>query len=626
MKSQGEKFGYFSSSFITQTIVKIAVVIQVSSSPISSSTSSPSSPPIQVTILNMRLINTQTYELVEFFYDIPPYAILSHAWGNEEVTFQEYLLVAGPEASRHAHIRRKGGFSKIMGACHRARGDGLKFLWCDTNCIDKSSSAELTEAINSMYAWYRDSVVCYAFLADVDASPGAFAKSRWFTRGWTLQELLAPKKVVFFDGHWGVLREKRDLADTISKITRIHIGALHDCSSIPEYSIAQRMSWAASRQTSRSEDIAYCLLGIFGINMPLLYGEGSKAFMRLQAEIIKVTDDQSILAWGTQVSSKQPPTGALALSPASFSSCGSIVKEKEAAQWPYSITNLGISLQLPIIQTRTHGTMLAGLNCSYELQEVSDPGRHHVSPHTRSRRLPIWIWLMTTGTETFVRTQFPTPRTFLGELYPERARRTIVKLYIKTGIPVFPKYPDIANSTLSNKHETGFPTGFVIALSFGQLRHLTGTFEAAFPPGNFTIDRIKFNQPLNLTHEVILMDNYGVLLSMVWDQHGCPKSWRHLVFANPNRQISDKMKVDNWAYLSGRQYEKDGSAIISSNGVENIDNLMKRLPECHLDRSDIKQRPYVYMGKDVWINSYGQPKVFVHVVFQENPIITAIST
>ncbi|GAP90934.2 putative vegetative incompatibility protein het-e-1 [Rosellinia necatrix] len=245
----------------------------------------------------MRLIDVKTLELKEFFDDTPPYAILSHTWGNEEVTFQQYLLATGPDAERYFHIKRRVGFLKIIGACERALADGLQYLWCDTNCIDKSSSAELTEAINSMYAWYRDSVVCYAYLADISGGSETFAKSRWFKRGWTLQELLAPKKVVFFDAHWMAFGDRDNLSRSICEITRIHIGALQDHTTVPEYSIAQRMSWVADRVTSRQEDIAYSLLGIFDINMPLLYGEGNKAFLRLQQEIIKATDDQSILAW-----------------------------------------------------------------------------------------------------------------------------------------------------------------------------------------------------------------------------------------------------------------------------------------------------------------------------------------
>ncbi|TGJ78993.1 hypothetical protein E0Z10_g9771 [Xylaria hypoxylon] len=245
----------------------------------------------------MRLIDVNTLQLKEFHDKIPPYSVLSHTWEGEEITFQEYLIATGPDAKSHSHIKQKQGFSKIIGACNRARADKLGYLWCDTNCINKSSSAELSEAINSMYAWYRDSVVCYAYLADVGGNPNSFATSRWFTRGWTLQELLAPDKVIFFDRNWGVLGDRKDLADTICNVTRIHIGALHDQNTVSQYSIAQRMSWAADRRTSRQEDTAYCLLGIFNINMPLLYGEGQRAFLRFQQEIIKVSDDQSLFAW-----------------------------------------------------------------------------------------------------------------------------------------------------------------------------------------------------------------------------------------------------------------------------------------------------------------------------------------
>ncbi|RWA08664.1 hypothetical protein EKO27_g6456 [Xylaria grammica] len=270
-------------------------------------------------IANMRLIDVKTLELKEFHHDIPPYAILSHTWGHEEVTLQEYLLATGPDSNKHHYIKKKQGFLKIFGACKQARSEGLAYLWCDTNCIDKKSSAELSEAINSMYAWYRDSVVCYALLTDVGVnvggSPGVFEKSRWFTRGWTLQELLGPKKVVFLDGHWKILGDRAHLAQTISKVTRIHIGVLNDRNTVLDYSIAQRMSWAANRETTRLEDVAYCLLGIFDINMPLLYGEGTKAFRRLQEEIIKVSDDQSILVWEPRNYQQQTGTRILGENP-----------------------------------------------------------------------------------------------------------------------------------------------------------------------------------------------------------------------------------------------------------------------------------------------------------------------
>lgn len=240
----------------------------------------------------MRLINVITLDLEQYYGDqTPQYAIVSHTWdGDNEVTFQEW------ERRADSAIRRKTGYAKIMEACHRARADGLRYLWCDTNCIDKTSSAELSEAINSMFAWYRDSQVCYAYLADFQKGTGDFRKSRWYTRGWTLQELLAPNTVIFFDQNWVGIGDKTMLASQISDITKIHKGALMDRSTIHNYSIAQRMSWAADRETTRTEDIAYCLLGIFDINMPLLYGEGPKAFARLQQQIINVSPDQSILA------------------------------------------------------------------------------------------------------------------------------------------------------------------------------------------------------------------------------------------------------------------------------------------------------------------------------------------
>ncbi|KAI0188976.1 heterokaryon incompatibility protein-domain-containing protein [Xylaria flabelliformis] len=306
----------------------------------------------------MRLINVKTLELIELFNQVPPYAILSHTWGDEEVTFQEHLAATGPDSKRHAHIKRKAGFHKIMGACERAQSDGLQYLWCDTNCIDKSSSTELSEAINSMYAWYNDSEICYVYLADVSGRVGldgsedsiSFEQSRWFTRGWTLQELLAPKKVVFFDLTWKVLGDRKDLANRISKITRIHSGALHDRSTVSSYSIAQRMSWAADRVTSRQEDIAYCLLGIFDVNMPLLYGEGKNAFIRLQKEIIKISDDQSILAWDLSTTN-EPSVGCLATAPIHFRTCGSIVMERALQRYPYSHTNMGLSMSAPISTT-----------------------------------------------------------------------------------------------------------------------------------------------------------------------------------------------------------------------------------------------------------------------------------
>jgi hypothetical protein len=163
-------------------------------------------------------------------------------------------------------------------------------------CIDKTSSAELSEAINSMFRWYRAATICYAYLSDVDELP-FLNRSKWFTRGWTLHELLAPEDVLFYSSNWTLLGSKLKSSDELSRITNINTDVL-TTGRFHHINIAVRLSWAAKRQTTRVEDMAYCLMGIVGVNMPLLYGEGKRSFIRLQEEILKVSDDYSIFGWG----------------------------------------------------------------------------------------------------------------------------------------------------------------------------------------------------------------------------------------------------------------------------------------------------------------------------------------
>lgn len=242
----------------------------------------------------MRLLNTSSLQLQEFFdKDTPPYAILSHRWGTEEILYQDMI----PAANQH-ETQNKEGYAKLLGASNLARKQDYRWIWIDTCCIDKSSSAELTEAINSMYQWYGAAQVCYAYLNDVE-SLSTLTESKWFTRGWTLQELVAPKDVRFYTTDWKYLGSKDDpqLLDAVSGVTRIERSVL-STGQFENVTIAKRMSWAAGRETTRVEDSAYCLLGIFDVNMPLLYGEGRKAFQRLQEEILKVSDDHTLFAWG----------------------------------------------------------------------------------------------------------------------------------------------------------------------------------------------------------------------------------------------------------------------------------------------------------------------------------------
>ncbi|OBZ69924.1 hypothetical protein A0H81_10585 [Grifola frondosa] len=202
----------------------------------------------------MRLIHTARIELVEYTSPstFPRYAILSHRWRNEEVLLHN---IQEPDV-----VKTMEGYSKIISCCTQARLDGYDWVWIDTCCIDKTSSSELSEAINSMYMWYSKSEVCYAFLDDVrsDEDPksegSSFRRSTWFKRGWTLQELIAPSSVVFFAGDWVDIGTRTSLAYTIEDITRIEHSVLW---SLPKtVSIARRMSWASNRETTREEDQA----------------------------------------------------------------------------------------------------------------------------------------------------------------------------------------------------------------------------------------------------------------------------------------------------------------------------------------------------------------------------------
>ncbi|KAH9848619.1 heterokaryon incompatibility protein-domain-containing protein [Lenzites betulinus] len=270
-----------------------------------------------------RFLNTYTGEFV-WIADVgaTPYAILSHTWrsdkeGGEQtyddiVKLQTKCPTANPKPWNDDRPPRfnKKFFShpklseKIKRACEVARKAGFRLIWIDSCCIDKRSSAELSEAINSMYALYRDADVCYVYLADVPrgtdprAKDSEFWKSRWHKRGWTLQELVAPPYVVFLTSDWTFLGTKTGLASTLEKVTGVDAGILLGVERVESASVAKRMSWAAERETTRVEDRAYSLLGIFGVHMSPIYGEGTNAFLRLQEEIIKHIPDQSIFAWG----------------------------------------------------------------------------------------------------------------------------------------------------------------------------------------------------------------------------------------------------------------------------------------------------------------------------------------
>ncbi|KAM5546238.1 hypothetical protein V8D89_000364 [Ganoderma adspersum] len=313
----------------------------------------------------MRLLDTLTGRFVEKDPRTTTYAILSHTWDEAEQTHQEVLkiqesydndgrllslfasiyrairyflrlrfttshpiiadqssrssitsLPLEPDPSMDPHRRalaEPGAASiwydprlsfKIWNACAVARKNGYRYLWIDSCCIDKTSSSELSESINSMFQWYAGSAICYTFLANVP--PGQdphtarshFRRSRWFKRGWTLQELIAPSELVFLSSDWTVIGSKRELAALVEEVSGVDREALLHQKSLNNFSVARRLSWAARRETKRREDRAYSLLGLFGLNMPTLYGEGDGALRRLQEEIMLRIPDQSLFAWG----------------------------------------------------------------------------------------------------------------------------------------------------------------------------------------------------------------------------------------------------------------------------------------------------------------------------------------
>ncbi|KAH8723068.1 heterokaryon incompatibility protein-domain-containing protein [Phaeosphaeriaceae sp. PMI808] len=230
--------------------------------------------------------------------EVPPYAILSHTWQEgQEVTFDDLMDNTG---------KNKSGYEKIRFCAQQAERNGLQHFWVDTCCINKADHVELQDAINSMFRWYKNAAECYVYLADVSKAKRkanselfeftwepAFLESRWFTRGWTLQELLAPHIVKFYSREGKQLGDKRSLEQQIHKSTGIPILALQG-TSLCDFDEKERLSWTKKRQTTRKEDKAYSLLGIFSIFMPLIYGEGEEnAFKRLRRELNESRKDVS---------------------------------------------------------------------------------------------------------------------------------------------------------------------------------------------------------------------------------------------------------------------------------------------------------------------------------------------
>ena len=319
-------------------------------------------------VCTMRLLDTETLILHEFESEIPEYAILSHRWQQQEITFKDVTK------RRNLHA---ASWDKIRQCCSFVRKIGIDWVWIDTCCIDKRSSTELSEAINSMYNWYRNARVCIVHLNDVrckdeeihryqtlvepedhdeacrkcsNSTSEELRASKWFTRGWTLQELIAPWVVIFVDCAWRVFGSRSTLNELVSDITGI---AHPNNVEIQGESIATKMSWASRRTCTRSEDMAYSLMGLFEVNMPLLYGEGSpRAFRRLQLEILRKSDDETIFAWSSHNADNLANfLSPLAASPSCFKDSSTIRPFKSIIPRPsYAVTNTGLEIDTVLLQ------------------------------------------------------------------------------------------------------------------------------------------------------------------------------------------------------------------------------------------------------------------------------------
>ncbi|KAH8898551.1 HET-domain-containing protein, partial [Thozetella sp. PMI_491] len=307
------------------------------------------------------------------------YAILSHTWESGEVIYGdlENGTTFGPQA------RSKAGMSKISNFCDTAQRKDLEFGWVDTCCIDKSSSAELTESINSMFKWYKSAAVCIVYLHDLAPATGRatsvvvsdLRRCKWFTRGWTLQELIAPSNVEFYDAEWNFRGTKDDLAPQLSQITRIDVEVLRNSDLMYNVPVARRMSWAADRVTTRLEDRAYSMLGIFDVNLSMIYGEGDKAFMRLQEAIAKENNDLSLFAWTSEPYGESPEfRGIFAQDPSEFRRCDKLIVQDDPVipKSPFSITNLGLEITACLASSKEHEDYLLNLHCSYGVVTIEN--------------------------------------------------------------------------------------------------------------------------------------------------------------------------------------------------------------------------------------------------------------
>ncbi|ETS80163.1 hypothetical protein PFICI_07692 [Pestalotiopsis fici W106-1] len=600
----------------------------------------------------MRLIDTQTHLLLEPWKAAgKEYAILSHTWGDQEVIFQEWeqLYPSGAIKGQCPHVRHRGidqkaGYHKVMQACEQARRDGIRYLWCDTMCINKESSAELSEAINSMFKWYRDAKVCYVYLADVTFPnkktrngvglthsnvPGwfpyamerkrdedvremksRFMASRWWTRGWTLQELLAPEDVVFFTQDWTPLGHKIGIAHWISAWTRIHKEALEDHSTISNFSIAQRMSWAADRTTTVPEDLAYCLLGIFSINMPMLYGQGDNAFQKLQHEIIKASADQSIFAWTASPGDPTAGTGALAKSPAFFKHCGSIVRSFDSPQEPYSLTNVGFKMRVAMINNSFATQSFIGLSCFLELHGESTRQESVTGTVEKNRRrVQIWIPVRKRGYgSSYERIHFPTSHVYFQNSYP------INKV---SGGPEILLCESPFRASLTQPFGGPSPkelyqTGIAVAVGFGNMSKISRAYKNLWQPRKFQTIPIGTRGARRWSHEVVVSGSFCIILSVTWNEFQKPKMHIYTTLRD-----ADIQAVLSWLH----QLDQTKQSGEHFDDAEMLHKAIRSTNHSSVVAVETNQSPMIIVEDEPLYDMHQSAFVMVDIIFKEDRIL-----
>lgn len=416
----------------------------------------------------------------------------------------------------------------------------------------------------------------------------------------------------------------------IAHITRIHIGALRDRSTIPYYSIAQRMSWAATRETTRSEDIAYCLLGIFDIYMPMLYGEGEAAFKRLQQEIMGTSDDHSIFAWDLQDTRREFCTGALAPSPKAFLSCGSLVRDDSIGRLPFSVTNVGISIELSLVRSWYEGIVLVGLNCARELRGRDDPLNMLPSGRTTYRRYRVWIFLQHVQDSLYQRIHLPASIVFLQWLYRGSVQKTKKDLFIEIQKPQQYRPRALPTSFIpgiprSIPHPL-FSSGLMITLGWGNINRFN-RYEEIFNPGQFFSQTLKGRSSMGISHQIVSSGFFSLLLSVAWNRDMEPQSWVHSVFVDSRKEIlSEIVSAEKWRFLFD-----DGIPSASETGdlVGFLSHIHNRLRcgfgdafNC-VDRSPTA--PTVTFSPQELQNLHGECELLVDIIFREKPQPTPLS-